>query len=552
MQRKNWKTISATCGLTLMAIAAPQMSHATWPVYKRYEVPGFANLPNAALAVNSYNYVAGSANYGSNVEDYTAMFGGANTSSTFYNMPNHWNSMQMNGLNNKGQAVGTAWISGHPTALYTQPGQPTQNMQAGLTYTYQSIGSGVNHFGIAVGSYNRMASSGVQIHMFRWDPVQQARTGDWLNLIPGGINEDGLMAAVNIKPTNYYQLCELALVPATGNPTMKTAPGYFTWMQPNSISTYGGITVVGDMTSYLLNASNSYKNGFAYNRSQDKWLILDGVGNPYFETHGLGVDVWGTKAVGYTVDQNGEKTATVWEYQNGAWNPTPVSALLPADLNWKYTEATAISPVGAISGIGLRRQGKRWVPTSFVLTPNALIRLGTVEGGIYGGLTASSTVHLDGRDPFSLNIEMGADSSLIGLLNVVRIEGGATSATFSMRTQGVDARTPVSVRASLGGFDTVQQYLLLPAVLEALTVRHTDGGGEGTVTLRGNAGPSGDWIRLTSSDPNVTVPAKVRIEKGGNSAPFRITIGKDAKKGTVVTFTAYLADGSVRQTFTVG
>ncbi len=450
MQRMNWKTITAIYGLTTVAMVAPQMAHASWPLYKRYEVPGYSYLPNAALAVNSYNYAVGSANYTSNAQDFTAMFGGANVASTFYTMPNLWNSMELNSFNSKGQAVGSAYINGRMTAVYTQPGLPYQNMQAGLTYTYQSFGAGVNHFGIAVGGYNREGTSGVETHMFRYDPVAQARTGDWINLIPGGINENGLMAAVNIKPTNYYKLCELALVPANGNMTIKNAPGYFTWMQPNSVSTYGGLTVVGDMTSYLLNASNSYKNGFAFNKSLDKWLILGGVGNQYFETHGLGVDVWGTKAVGYTVDQNGVQTATVWEYNNGNWNPTAVSDLLPSDFNWKYTEATSISPTGAISGIGMRRQGERWVPTSFVLTPNALIRLGAFEGGIYGGLTASPTVHLNGRDPFTLTINMGADSSLIGLLNVVRIEGGETEGSFTMQTKGVDTKTTVAVSANLG------------------------------------------------------------------------------------------------------
>src|SRR5476649_678756 len=120
MQRMNWKTISATYGLMVVATVAPQMARASWPAYKRFEVDGYSLLPNAALAVNSYNFVVGSANFDSNAPDYTAMFGGANTASTFYNMPNQWDSMQLNGLNNLGQAVGTAWIGGHPTALFTQ------------------------------------------------------------------------------------------------------------------------------------------------------------------------------------------------------------------------------------------------------------------------------------------------------------------------------------------------------------------------------------------------------------------------------------------------
>jgi len=552
MERKNWKVIAATCAFSAAAFVVPTMAEASWPGYSVNEISGQQGLPNAALSVNSYNKVVGAANYTSNQQDFTGMFGGVNINSSYYNLPSNWNSMQLNQLNSNGNSVGTVWINEHPVGVYIPANGPYQNMQAGLQYTYQSIGNGVNHAGIAVGSYNQEAEKGPVTHMFRWDPVSKSRTGDWVNLIPGGINENGMMVAQNIYPTNPLKLCEMAFVAANGTSIYKSAPGYYTYLQPNSISTYGGVTVVGDMNSYIQNDSNTTANGFAYSKSTDIWQILPGVGNQYFETHGLGVDVWGTKAAGYTVDQNGVQTATVWELVNGNWVPTPVSQLVGNDPNWRFQQATSISPEGAISGIALRRRGIRWVPTSYVLVPSSLLGVVVREGGIYGGLTVNANVHMSAVDPFTLDLGLATNSSQVHVPGGIRMPAGLSDASFAMVTDGVDSRTPVNITVNLGGFSATKNLLLLPAVMQSLTLRKGDDGEVGLINFLGQAGPSGIPVSLSTSNDGVRVPAMVKLTPGQSDISFRANVSKNVRPGTTVTIYANQGSTQLSQSFVVG
>ena len=518
--------------------------------YTLYEIQGQTHLSNAAYAVNSYNMVAGSANFTSNAQDYTAMIGGPNTSTSYYNMPNGWDTFQLNSLNGNLDAVGFAWLGFHPTAMYFKPGQPAANMQAGLTYTYESEGTSINHQGTALGFYHREDPQGLRFHMFRWDPASQSRTGDWPNLLAGGINENGLMVAQNLVPTNYYQLLELAIVPQSGNPTMITAPGYFTYMQPAAVSTYGGITVVGDMNSYIENDSNSFANGFVYNQQANVWNVLPGIVNQYFETHGLAVDVWGTKAAGYTVDASSNQTATVWENDGGTWNPTAVSSLVPNDPLWVYQQATGISPEGAISGIGMHKEHFFWVQRAFVLVPANLFNIGAFEGGIRGGIIVNPVLQMNAMDPFPIDFNLASDSRLVSVPAGIRMAAMSSRANFQMQTQGVDENTTVGVAASLGGVNVVREYLLLPAVLQALTMSaNSDGVETGMVSFNGSGGPGGIQVSLTSSVQGVTVPSMVKVAKGDNSASFRIGIARTVPHGTPVTITATSRGVTMTQTF---
>ena len=131
-------------------------------------------------------------------------------------------------------------------------------MVAGLQYTYFSQAMGVNHKGQAVGYYNREENSGVVTHMFRWSNVSNSRTFDLTNYLPGGINENGTIAASNMKPTNYYQLAELDFFPTSGPMTSALAPGDFMFIYPSGISTYGGITSIGQTYLQQMNSSNSH------------------------------------------------------------------------------------------------------------------------------------------------------------------------------------------------------------------------------------------------------------------------------------------------------
>ncbi len=186
------------------------------------------------------------------------------------------------------------------------------------------------------------------------------RTGDWLNYIAGGINENGTMVAQNVKPTNYYMLPELAIVPSTGPTTIVNAPGDYLFMQPLGVSTDGGPTVIGWASTSAPNSSNTHLEAFVYSKAYG-WQILEGPGGNFMETHSLAIDYWGTKVAGYTVDASGNQVAMMWSDVNGVWTATPLSTILPTDPTWQYQQATGINPQGTITGFGLHHEGEKWI-----------------------------------------------------------------------------------------------------------------------------------------------------------------------------------------------
>jgi len=537
MNRTTWKSLAAATAVAAFALVLPQMALADWPTYNAYPITGIDNLPDAAYAINSYLAIAGSANYDTNQNDYTALLGGIGQSSSTYNLPPHWNTFQMTGLNNSGSAVGTAWNVGHPTALYYKPGGQALNMQAGLTYTYQSTAAGINQAGIAVGSYHREDPDGLHFHMFRWDPATQSRTGDWENLVAGGINENGTMVASNLVPTNYWKIPELAFVTANGAISYAMGPGASTYLQPNAISTNGGVTVACDVMTYIQNASNTYYWSSTYNKQTGVWSVLPGIQNQYFETHGLGVDYGGTRVAGYTVDAGGNQIATVWEFKSGAWVSTDVGSLVNDPL-WKFQQATSINPQGAICGFGMHKVGRLWHQQAFVLQPNNELILGPVDGAILGGMIVHPVVHISGIDPSVLNLGLSCDSDFASVAPSVQLPANQSAVAFPMQTNGVDSMKTVVVTATLGGFKTMARYQIRPAILGYLTCKSADYQASGLVALQGAAGPSGVVVTLASSNPAITPPATVTIPYKQSSATFKMNVAAGTPKGTTTTITA--------------
>jgi hypothetical protein len=426
-------------------------------------------------------------------------------------------------------------------------------MTPGIQYSYFSQAMGVNHSGIAVGYYNQEATSGIQTHMFRWSNISNTRTFDLVGYLPGGINENGQIVAANLNPHNYFNQAELDIFPPSGSPTKALAPGGYMYLYPSGISTYGGITTIGQTDGSQMTNSNTFIDGYAYNVAANQWTILDAPGLPFYSSNPMAVDVWGTHIVGSTTDNNNVQTATVWELDSGYWTPSYLSDLLPADPNWKFTAATGINTYGAISGYGQHKEGEHWVQRGFVATPRALLHVIFPEGGVYGGLVANPSVRVEGLNPFDVDLFLTADSSSVSLPRMVDMPGMADNVQFTMPTVGVDRNTTVTVNVRLGETTYGTPVLLLPAVLQGMTLSTSvnSDGGSGKIMLRGEAGPSGALVALTSSDSHVTVPSTVKITNGNSTGSFRMALGRGAVKGTVVTITATYNGRSSSQQVTI-
>ena len=553
MARLNWKSLSLNLGITSVVMAIPGIAAASWPGYDLYSVKGYAQHPTQAYGLNAFAEIAGLAATGNNATAFDGLFGGAGYTSQITPRPSGWASLEFTGINDNLYMIGTGVISGHPTAIGAQYAGNVVNMTAGIPNLAQSLALGVNHHGEAVGSYNLYGSTDQSAHMFRWSSVSNSRTKDWTNYLPGGINEDGTIVANNLKPKNTFQLAELDFFPKTGNSTFALAPGGYLFIYPSGISTYGGITAIGQGAFAELNNSGTHLSSWAYNQTADQWSVLDAPGNPNFQANALAVDVWGTRIVGSTLDTNGMPSATVWENVNGQWVASYLSDIIPSQSNWVFEAATGINTYGAISGYGKHKEGETWIERAFVATPKAEFSVVYPEGGLYGGLTVNPTVVANGLNPSAVDLELVSNSDSARVSRDVVMPSMTRQAKFQLVTIGVDRPTSITLAVRIGGLEFGKPVLLLPAVLTSLTTKpNTDeAGAVGTVTLRGKGGPSGVVVNLTSSDPTVLVPASVNVQKGSSVGNFRITLARGAVKGNVATITATCAGRTYSQSFTI-
>ena len=107
-------------------------------------------------------------------------------------------------------------------------------------------------------------------------------------------------------------------------------------------------------------------------------------------------------------------------------------------------------------------------------------------------------------------------------------EGGASSTTFPLATQGVASSIAASIIGSYAGVSKSASLTVNAVALSTLSVNPDTvvGGGTatGSVSLNGQAPPGGALILLASSDnAAATVPNTVLMAAGTSSASFHIT-----------------------------
>jgi len=537
---------------TAIGLSTITSAHASWPFYKLNLINGDAGLTNSALGINYYGKACGQANISAN--NFTGLYGAANTSSTFYNMPSGWSSLAFNYINNYNQTAGTATPAYVPSAIAYTPNGTMYNMCQGLENVF-SWPVGLNQNGIAVGQYNKEGNSGVETHTFRYSFATHARTADIPDLLPGGVDENGMLVGSNMKVTNFYQFPELRFVTLNNVSTTSVANGNFTYIYPSALSTFGGSVTVGNSFGPYANAIGTYFRGFWYNRTQNLWGFFPGLNGADSQTNALSIDTWGTKAVGYVQDAAKNQSAMVWENVGGTWTATDANTLIAADPNWKLTNITSINVFGAMSGFGQHKEGGKWIKRAFTLTPTNMVRMPVLEHPIYGGLIFTDTVIANSPTPFTIDILLDTTAGAAvfpSFPGEVRLANNQSQANFTVKTAGVDRDTYVTINAHLGDFTASQTVLVHKAAIASLNFTSNSDGSIGQVGLMGATGPSGATLRLRSSNPNITVPSTVAIPANSTGARFRILPLKGAKAGDTSTITAYLGDGSVSQTFTLG
>jgi len=554
MKKIKLQTIAMQLVASAAALTLPGLAHASWPDYTLYSFEGYSSDTTKAFGLNSYGDTVGLAYQGYSQSFFTGLYAATGGNSIMPALPAGWTNLQFNGVSDGDYMVGQFMLGYYPKAVGYQYNDQLVDMTASLPNAKESFAVGINNQGLAVGSYDELGTHGVVFHMFRWNKANNTINGDWPNLYAAGINEVGTMVAENTDPAHFGgQSPQIAIVPPTTPPHLITAPSTWFYVWPAGISTNGGVEVVGEAMTDYTNSANTYKWAFAYNWAQNKWQTLKSPGTSTIENHALGVDQAGTHIVGSCVSANGIEEAVVWELVSGEWVPNYLSDILPTDTYWRYTEATAINPYGAISGWGQHLEDGTWVTRAFLAQPIGTVSVTGQEGPIYGGSAGSYSVRTRSENYVPVTVQLSSDSGDVQLPRTVQIPSMTVDVPLTVDTVGVDAPTTVEITAKLGAATTTQRINVIPAAMTSLTVtpNYFATGGFGKIALVGKAGPSGLVATISSSDPTVVVPTTVNVPAGANSVTFPITIGKGATIGKVVTITATLGSKTLSQPFTV-
>ncbi len=215
--------------------------------------------------------------------------------------------------------------------------------------------------------------------------------------------------------------------------------------------------------------------------------------------------------------------------------------------------AVAVSPTANLIATELSSGGVAvaTIPALSTITVSSLTLNPT---SVLGGHATQGTVTLSATAPTGgFATPLFSDSVNAVVPATVLIASGATTATFTVTTSGVNSPTVVNITAGTTGSKTAP-LTLTPATLVSVTLNPASVGGgsnsTGTVTLTGAAGAGGTTVALSISGTVATVPASVIIAAGALSGTFTVTTSGVSASSTA-TVTASLNSVTATATLTV-
>jgi len=192
---------------------------------------------------------------------------------------------------------------------------------------------------------------------------------------------------------------------------------------------------------------------------------------------------------------------------------------------------------------------------SLAVTPATISSLTLNSTIVQSGSSSIASVTLAQPSPVGGTVVKITSSDLAAKAPAtVTVASGASTATFSVKTQGVDNQKVVTITASLGDSDQSATLTILPASLVGISLNPVTviGGNSSTglVALSGLAGPSGVSVSLSSSNADATVSSSVTIPSGQATGSFVITT-TPVSVATSATITASLETVSKLETLSI-
>jgi len=172
---------------------------------------------------------------------------------------------------------------------------------------------------------------------------------------------------------------------------------------------------------------------------------------------------------------------------------------------------------------------------TLVVNPPVLSTLTRTPTSVVGGNNSTGTVTLTGKAPAGgAVVTLSSSNTAAAVVPAsVTVAAGATSATFTITTNGVATSTSSTITAVYGGVTRTTTLTVTVASLTSLTLNPTSvtrgSSSTGTVTLTGFAPPGGAVVALTSSNTaQAQVPSSIIVPSGARTASFTVTTSSAA------------------------
>ena len=169
-----------------------------------------------------------------------------------------------------------------------------------------------------------------------------------------------------------------------------------------------------------------------------------------------------------TGDVVGQSGYHAFLWQGDITNPsggtmTDLNSLVESNSGWSLREATGQNDYGAIVGYGYYQQKE----AAFLAIPVILSSLTTDSPTAVGGTTIAGTITLDAPAPFDMDVTVTTYSAKVnfgaGIYTTgLMIHSGDTSARFVANSSSVTVDTPVTLKATFGGWRRYAKVDLLP------------------------------------------------------------------------------------------
>ena len=233
----------------------------------------------------------------------------------------------------------------------------------------------------------------------------------------------------------------------------------------------------------------------------------------------------------------------------------PATVAVPAGLNTaSFTMTTSV--VDTDKAVLIRAEASGEVAVAVLPVRRILPKSLTVAPiSLSGGTSSTGTLTLNAPAPSGgLLVPLSSSDPAASVPASVRVNAGATTATFAITTVGVTSTRVSSIQARLGGGMVRAPLTVLATKLAGVAVSSTVVlGGEGvnaTITLAGKAPAGGFSVLVRSGNFRVQVPATVVVPAGATSMTFPITTVPGSASATVTLLVMAGLDGKTA-TFTL-